>query len=360
MNAKIFKNNKTDHQDLLIIPSNLVPPVFAGGGYLTPAQLAVLWEIANWLRGNRRSITKLMSQAKFPDGSQNSILVKIPAKQLRGPFSREDNYWLRECISRLQQIKISGETNTKLWDSVLIAESEIDKFSHIVEILIPPKAIAYWMANAPFTTIERDIAHDLTGPARRLYASLCDKGNRDKNDNTWTYSVDHLKEIFGCPEKYENDWGNFRRRHLLNALAGLKDILDIEGEYKKSGRRITAVKLTWRWRSVKEIEPAVPNAPPLKEDTRSEREENVSKWWYALPSGKRDSIIKEQRAEPWEHHVFKTEKPESWIAHDAYEKHHKGSGSWYNLNDDGNSGNWPQLLPEILDREGNLIDGKED
>lgn len=249
MNKKTSIKKGSDHQDLLIIPSNLVPPVFTGDGYLTPAQLALLWEIANWLWSNRNSVAKLVAQAKFPDGAQNSILVKIPAKQLRGPFSREDNYWLRECIGRLQQIKISGETNTKLWDSVLIAKSEIDKFSRIVEILIPPKAIAYWMANGPFTMIERDMAHDLSGPARRLYASLCDKGNRDKNDNNWTYSVDQLKEIFGCPGKYDNDWRNFRQRHLLRSLEGLEDILDIKVEYIKMGRKITAVKLTWRWKT---------------------------------------------------------------------------------------------------------------
>lgn len=358
MNTKILKNTETS-QELLIVPSNLVPPVFAGDGYLTPAQLSVLWEIANWLRSHRKDVAKMIAEAKLPNGKQNSIWVEIPAKQLRGPISREDNYWLRECLERLQLVQVSGETNTKLWDAVLISQSEVDKFSHTVEILIPPRAITYWMANAPFTMIERDMAHDLTGPARRLYASLCDKGNRDKNDNTWTYSLDQLKELFGCPDKYENNWANFRVRQLLPALNGIKDILDIDVEYKKSGRRIIAVTFTWRWKALAEITPAVPDAPPLKEDTRSEREENVSKWWYALPSGKRDSIIKEQRAEPWEHHVFKKEKPESWIAHDAYEKQHKGSGSWYNLNDDGNSGNWPQLLPEILDREGNQIHSKE-
>lgn len=54
-----MKNSKNN--DLLIISSNLVPSICAGYGYLTPAQLAVLWEIASWLRINRKTIATLMA-----------------------------------------------------------------------------------------------------------------------------------------------------------------------------------------------------------------------------------------------------------------------------------------------------------
>ena len=65
----------------------------------------------------------------------------------------------------------------------------------------------------------------------------------------------------------------------------------------------------------------------------------------------RDRIIAEDRAKPWERPDIARQRPEAWFANNAYEKQHKGVGSWYNLNDDGNSGEWPRLHYEILDKD---------
>lgn len=321
----------------MLVASRVVSPTASAS--LTPAMTAVLWEIADFL-----------DERRVPELVDNSVWLEVPARRLRGPGSQGNNRWLRECLERLNELKITGEYRGTAWGAVLIAEWRLERGEENVRLLIPPAAVAALRAPANFAQIEREAAHRLPGPARRLYAALADKKHLSRT--WWRYELDELRAVLGVQGRYRK-WEDLRKRLVLPALEGIRRFgsVNVTMTPVKDGRRIVAVRFDWHWKSLDEIrvtaeetakavpyaeEPAVPTAPPLAPGTRADRLRNIEKWWGELPEEERGRQLRDRRA-GWQPPLTPDgrpcfdEMPESFAAEAAWEEAHPDEPPWDEL-----------------------------
>ncbi len=201
---------------------------------------AVLWEIA-----------AVLDEQRTPAVVENAVWLEVPARRLRGPGSRDDNFWLQECLERLTGLQITGDYRGSPWGAVMIAEWHLERGSNTARILVPPGAIQALRAPDTFAKVETAAAHRMSGPARRLYLALADKKRLRKAE--WEYSLDELRAVFAVEGKYPA-WRDLARRVIHPAIRAINayGTVCVRMTPIKSGRRITVVRFSWEWKSLDE------------------------------------------------------------------------------------------------------------
>ena len=230
--------------DALTVNSKLLSPT--GDKPLTPAMVTALWVIGDEI--DRRRI-----KSDLPKDS-GGLWLEIPAARLRGEAGRPDNLWLKECLDRMQGLKISGDWKGEPWGAVIVAQWHIEQHGSLVRLLIPPAAINAIRAPETFAKIEAFAAYKLEGHARRLYAALADK-KRMTNQHYWVFGVDELRSILDVSHKKSYDrWNNFRQWVLDPAITQINDFgtVTIKMTPEKAGRSIRAVRIDWQWKTIDE------------------------------------------------------------------------------------------------------------
>lgn len=176
---------------------------------LTPAMVSAVWELASAL-----------DTARIPAEVDNSVWLEVPSRLLRGEDGRNDNVWLRECLTRLTGVQLSGEWRGDPWGAVLLAEWKITQGGSMVRALIPPAGVHALRSPQNFAKIEARAAHSLTGHGRQLYVLLADKKRLGRP--FWTFTVDELRSLMGVADKRAYAvWGQFRKR-VLDPARGSK------------------------------------------------------------------------------------------------------------------------------------------
>lgn len=259
---------------------------------LTPAMVSAIWELASAL-----------DAARIPADVDNSVWLEVPSRLLRGEDGRNDNIWLRECLTRLTGVQLSGEWRGDPWGAVLLAEWKITQGGSMVRALIPPAGVHALRSPQNFAKIEARAAHSLTGHGRQLYVLLADKKRLGRP--FWTFTVDELRSLMGVADKKSYEvWGQFRRWVLDPALAAVNDYGTVEVSMtpEKHGRSVHAVTFRWRWKDPHDAaETASENArhsvarrrqqdtedaPPLI--TEEPQAEPAIAWWHSLSQVERE------------------------------------------------------------------------
>lgn len=261
----------SESSEILIVKSPLLSP--RSDKPLTPAMLTALWVISNEL-----------DQRRMPAEGRDAVWLEIPAAKLRGPDGRNDNVWLRQCLSRLVGVKLDGEYKGNPWGAVILAEWQLVQGGTLARLLIPPAAVRALQAPETFTRIEAFAAYKLQGAAQRLYAVLADK-RRMTSRQHWTFDLSELRVVLGTANKRAYDrWDNFRARVLDPALAAINDFgtVTVKMSVQKNGKAIAAVRFDWVWKTLDEARatdaendrpaiargkqaPPAPDAPPMIE-----------------------------------------------------------------------------------------------
>lgn len=224
--------------DSLTVSSSLLVP--AGDTPLTPAMVTALWVIGDELDKRRVSAS-----------TRDPIWLEIPSMKLRGADGRDDNVWLRECLDRLNGMKISGDYRGDPWGAVIVAEWHIEQGGTIARILVPPAAVRAIRAPDTFAKIEAFAAYKLQGSARRLYAALADK--KRMSQSYWVFGVDELRQILGVEEKKSyKRWNNFRQWVLDPAIEQINDYgtVTVKMTPERVGRAISSVRFDWDWKNI--------------------------------------------------------------------------------------------------------------
>ena len=252
--------------------------------------VSAIWELASAL-----------DAARIPAEVDNSVWLEVPSRLLRGEDGRNDNVWLRECLTRLTGVQLSGEWRGDPWGAVLLAEWKITQGGSMVRALIPPAGVHALRSPQNFARIEARAAHSLTGHGRQLYVLLADKKRLGRP--FWTFTLDELRSLMGVADKksYER-WNNFRQWVLDPALAAVNDYGTVEVSMtpEKRGRTVHAVTFRWRWKDPHDASDttsenerhsaarrrlqAAADAPPMIED----RDEAACLWWDGLDETARE------------------------------------------------------------------------
>ena len=259
---------------------------------LTPAMVSAIWELASAL-----------DAARVPAEVDNSVWLEVPSRLLRGEDGRNDNIWLRECLTRLTGVQLSGEWRGDPWGAVLLAEWKITQGGSMVRALIPPAGVHALRSPQNFAKIEARAAHSLTGHGRQLYVLLADKKRLGRP--FWTFTVDELRSLMGVSDKRAYAvWGQFRKRVLDPALAAVNDYgtVEVSMSLEKQGRSVHAVTFRWRWkdphdaaetvaenerhRNARRRQQETDDAPPLIAD--EPEAEPALAWWYGLTPAERE------------------------------------------------------------------------
>ena len=259
---------------------------------LTPAMLSTIWEIS-----------AVLDEERTPASVPNAVWLTIPTARLRGPDSRQDNVWLRECLDRMTGLKLSGQHRGDEWGAVLIAEWHITEGGSKARILIPPAGVHALRSPGNFVKIETTAAHRLPPHARRLYALLADRKRQREPYAQW--SVENLRGLLGVADKRSYDvWAQFDKRVLSPAIDAINDFgtVRVKMTTVKSGRTIAAVRFDWKWKDPHEAtETAIENerhssarrkdqeaadAPPMIEQS-APKEELARVWWKGLSDTER-------------------------------------------------------------------------
>lgn len=270
--------------DTITVPSPFIAPM--ASQRLTPAMTTALWEIAAALDEKRVS----------PD-SETGYWLRMPSSRLRG-HGRNDNFWLRQCLKRFHGIEIEGENSDGPWSAVILAQAQFSAGGTIVELLIPPAAIRALRTPETFAKIEREAAHRLRGPARRLYGILADKKRMKRNH--WDFSLDELRSFLQVNDRtsYQR-WQDLKRWVLEPAVKAINDFgsVDVTMQPIKAGRSISQVRFSWKWKdpsdalatsaendrhsvSRRQPPPDPVEAPPLLID--APQDDPSLEWWGKL------------------------------------------------------------------------------
>lgn len=259
---------------------------------LTPAMVSAIWELASAL-----------DAARIPAEVDNSVWLEVPSRLLRGEDGRNDNIWLRECLTRLTGVQLSGEWRGDPWGAVLLAEWKITQGGSMVRALIPPAGVHALRSPQNFAKIEARAAHSLTGHGRQLYVLLADKKRLGRP--FWTFTVDELRSLMGVADKRAYAvWGQFRKRVLDPALAAVNDYgtVEVSMTLEKRGRSVHAVTFRWRWKDPHDAAETVAenerhqNARRRQQDTddappliaEEPQAEPALVWWDGLGQAERE------------------------------------------------------------------------
>jgi hypothetical protein len=257
--------------------------------------VATVWEIASALDAQR-----------IPAEVSNAVWLEVPTIRLRGPQSRQDNVWLRECLDRLTGVKLSGEHRGDPWGAVVLAEWHIIQGGSLARLLIPPAGIYALRSPANFTKIEEHAAHRLTGHGRRLYAILADKKRLGRP--SWKFTVEEFRALMGVDgQKSYDRWSDLRTRVIDPAVATINayGTVSVTMTPERLGRAIQWIRFDWRWKDPHEAaemagegesqgkaqEPA--KAPPKPDAlsllTDEPQPEPALTWWSQLTNAERET-----------------------------------------------------------------------
>ena len=253
---------------------------------LTPAMLSALWEIA-----------AVLDEERVPANVLNAVWLSIPSKRLRGPDARPDNAWLKECLTRMTGLQLTGEHKGEDWGAVILAEWHLEEGGSTVRALVPPAGIHALRSPGNFVKIETTAAHRLPHHARRLYALLADRKRQHEPYAQW--SLDNLRGLMGVDDKRSYDrWSDLRTRVLDPAVRAINDFgtVDVTMTPQKLGRSVHAVRFDWKWKDPHEATETiaendrhskarrkaqeVAEAPPMIEDHG--QAEPALTWWHGL------------------------------------------------------------------------------
>lgn len=296
---------------------------------LTPAMISALWEIA-----------AVLDEERTPANVPNAVWLKIPTARLRGPNSRPDNVWLRECLERMTGLKLTGQHRGDEWGAVLVAEWHIVEGGSKARILIPPAGVHALRSPGNFVKIETTAAHRLPPHARRLYALLADRKRQREPYAQW--SVDNLRGLLGVDDKRSYDrWSDFRTRVLDTAIEAINDFGTVRVKMTplKSGRSIAAIRFDWKWkdpheatetveenerhRTARRKEQVSHDAPPIIKD--EDQPDPALTWWGKLRSADRDAwadrVGRTLKAEGPGGKIFSATRREADIAREAFAEH---------------------------------------
>jgi len=226
--------------DTLTISSSLIHPT--GDQPLTPAQITVLWVIADEL-----------DKMRVSSDVKDAIWLEILSNNLRNPDGRDDNFWLRKCLRKLSKIEIEGVYKDTHWGAVMIAQWEFIQGGAVTRILVPPAAVRAIRAPETFAKIETYAAYKLSGSAKKLYAALADK--KRQRQPYWTFALAELHHIMGVSDKKSyKQWFEFRRRVIDPAIKEINDYgtVTVSMNPIKTGRSISAVRFDWKWKNLDE------------------------------------------------------------------------------------------------------------
>lgn len=274
----------------LTVPSPFASP--RGDRPLSPQTVSIIWRIADAL-----------DEKRTPANVPNAIWLELATSTLRGPGSRSDNVWLRECLQRLTGLQLSGEYRGDPWGAVLLAEWKITEGGAKVSLLIPPAGIQALRVPATFVKIEELAAVQLPGHARRLYGLLADRKRQARK--SWTYSLEELRFALGVEQHKSYDrFNNFRQRVLEPAVKAINDFgtVTVKMQPKKVGRSVDRVEFSWSWKSpdaaMETVEEndrhssarrktqAADDAPPMIEE--EPQSEPALDWWGTLTDKERE------------------------------------------------------------------------
>ena len=290
--------------------------------------VATVWEIA-----------AVLDEQRVPAEVNNAVWLNVPTQRLRGEGSRSDNIWLRECLSRLTKIYLSGEYRGDPWGAIILAQWHITEGGSMARLLVPPLGVYAFRSPGTFTKIEADAVHRLSGHGQRLYAILADKKRLGRP--SWTFTLEELRALLSVDQKLSyRRWDNFRRHILTPALEAINDYgtVDVRMTPQKQGRSIYAVRFDWQWKDPREaIDTVAENkrhstarrqvqdttdAPPMIEE--HEQPEPALTWWHSLTDAERDAwadrvgrVIQQEGPGGT---VFTTPRRDSDIARAAYEE----------------------------------------
>lgn len=205
---------------------------------LTPAMIAVVWEIA-----------AVLDEQRVPASVPNAVWLEIPTARLRGPGARSDNMWLSECLRRLTGIQLAGEHRSEEWGAVLVAEWRKTEGGAKVRILVPPAGVHALRSPGNFAKIEIEAAHRMPPHARRLYGLLADRKRQREPYAEWSLEV--LRGLLGVDDKRAYDvWSQLRKWVLTPALEAINAFGTVTVTMKtlKVGRSVSAVRFDWKWK----------------------------------------------------------------------------------------------------------------
>lgn len=293
---------------------------------LTPAMVSALWEIA-----------AVLDEERVPANVPNAVWLTIPTTRLRGPESRPDNVWLRECLERMTGLKLTGQHRGDEWGAVLVAEWHITEGGSKARILIPPAGVHALRSPGNFVKIETTAAHRLPPHARRLYALLADRKRQREPYAQW--GLDNLRGLLGVDDKRSYDiWAQLAKRVLTPAVEAINDYGTVRVKMTpvKSGRSVAAVRFDWQWKDPHEAtetvaenerhsaarrkEQASSDAPPIIEG--EEQADPALTWWGKLRNAEReewaDRVGRVLRTEGPGGKIFTTPRREADIAREAF------------------------------------------
>ena len=296
---------------------------------LTPAMVSALWEIA-----------AVLDEERVPANVPNAVWLTIPTTRLRGPESRPDNVWLRECLERMTGLKLTGQHRGDEWGAVLVAEWHITEGGSKARILIPPAGVHALRSPGNFVKIETTAAHRLPPHARRLYALLADRKRQREPYAQW--GLDNLRGLLGVDDKRSYDiWAQLAKRVLTPAVEAINDYGTVRVKMTpvKSGRSVAAVRFDWQWKDPHEAtetvaenerhsaarrkEQASNGAPPIIED--EEQADPALTWWGKLRNAEReewaDRVGRVLRTEGPGGKIFTAPRREADIAREAFAEH---------------------------------------
>jgi len=220
----------------LTVSTALISPDAAASRPLTPAMVSVVWYMADTL-----------DRMRIPANVDQPVWITIPTAELRD--KRSDNQWLRHCLERLCGVQFGGETKSGKWGAVLLAEWRFEQGGSVVRMLVPPAAISALRSPGTFAKLDAEAVHKMPGHTARLYAILADKKRQGRPSCEFT--LDEFRRLLGIDKaKTYEVWTKLKLWVLEPAIQHLNDFGMLMVEYTplKTGRAVTGLRFTWRWR----------------------------------------------------------------------------------------------------------------
>lgn len=208
---------------------------------LSQADIAIIWEIAHEL--DYRKFCR-----SLPDDPDASVWLTFASARLRNPDGRDDNFYIKKRLKKLQGISFEGNHDGTEWGAVLVSEYRIKQGGSIIEICIPPAGVKTVLAPNIFAKIEAEAKYRMKGAAALLYTHLAAK--KSLKNKFYEYDLEEIYEVCQCSGKYPR-FADFNRYILKPAIDDINTFgtVKLKVTYRKTGRSVTGLRIDWDWKT---------------------------------------------------------------------------------------------------------------
>ena len=231
---------------------------------IKPGELVDLVEMTPLTLADRRIYNLLIENAW--EAIDRPVTHTIAKERLRGSHNSNDRIGasIERLMGAIVKVKVTWEGETAIERIQLLGGNiEHERSDGLLHYEIPPRLRRIIKNSRIFARLQKEVMLALSSKyALTLYEMLQKRRNLSWRDHE-DFTLDEIRDLLGVPKGKLTSWTNLKNRAIGPAVEEVNRLSDmvVAMEPRKTGRRVTGVRMRWWVKEERGIEGRGPSLP---------------------------------------------------------------------------------------------------